>query len=85
MGDRNPSPQRSQSTIRSIKPKMRQRRHEDFMVSMQRGTDMSMQRTAQSMNARSRAADDWCDYSLDLQKRLDPVLPDSSLQRFQRL
>jgi hypothetical protein len=24
------------------------------------------------MNARSRAADDWCDYSLDLQKRLDP-------------
>jgi hypothetical protein len=50
----------------------RQRQHEDFMASMQRGTDMSMQRTAQSMNARSRAADDWCDYSLDLQKRLDP-------------
>jgi hypothetical protein len=58
---------------------MRQRQHEDFMVSMQRGTDMSMQRTAQSMNARSRAADDWCDYSLDLQKRLDPT-PDSSLK-----
>jgi hypothetical protein len=51
---------------------MRQRQHEDFMASMQRGTDMSMQRTAQSMNARSRAADDWSDYSLDLQKRLDP-------------
>ena len=51
---------------------MRQRQHEDFMVSMQRGTDMSMQRTAQSMNARRRAADDWCDYSVDLQKRLDP-------------
>jgi hypothetical protein len=39
---------------------------------MQRGTDMSRRRTAMSMNARSRLGDDWCDYSLDLQKRLDP-------------
>jgi len=65
---------------------MRQRQHEDFMVSMQRGTDMSMQRTAQSMNARSRAADDWCDYSLDLQKRLDPntglITKDSSAYNY---
>jgi hypothetical protein len=50
----------------------RQRQHEEFMASMQRGTDMSRRRTAMSMNARSRVGDDWCDYSLDLQKRLDP-------------
>jgi hypothetical protein len=50
---------------------MRQRQHEDSMASMQRGTDMSMQRTGQGMNARSRAGDDCCDYSLGLQKRLD--------------
>jgi hypothetical protein len=65
---------------------MRQRQHEDFMASMQRGTDMSMQRTAQSMDARSRAADDWCDYSLDLQKRLDPntglITKDSSAYNY---
>jgi hypothetical protein len=52
--------------------KMRQQQHEDFMASMQRGTDMSMQRAAESANASHRAADDWCDYSLDLQKRYDP-------------
>lgn len=51
---------------------MRQKQHEDFDASLQRGTDMSMARTQDSMNARSRAADDWCDYSLDQQKRLDP-------------
>ena len=56
---------------------MRQRQHEDFMA--------SMQRAAQSMNARSRA-DDWCDYSLDLQKRLDPntglITKDSSAYNY---
>jgi hypothetical protein len=51
---------------------MRQRQHEEFMASIQRGTDMSMQRTGDAMNARSRAADDWADYALDQQKRLDP-------------
>jgi len=35
------------------------------MSSMQRGTDMSMQRTADSMNARTTAASDWVDYALD--------------------
>jgi hypothetical protein len=51
---------------------LHQRQHEEFMAVMQRGTDMSMARTQESMNARSRVADDWCDYSLDQQKRLDP-------------
>ncbi|HEY0701187.1 MAG TPA: hypothetical protein VGD60_00325 [Candidatus Acidoferrales bacterium] len=51
---------------------MRQQQHDDFLATMQRGTDMSMQRTGDAMNARGRAADDWCDYSLDQQKRLDP-------------
>jgi hypothetical protein len=51
---------------------MRQHQHEQFLASMQRGTDMSMARANESINARHQAADDWCDYSLDLQKRLDP-------------
>ena len=51
---------------------MRQRQHEEFLSALQRGTDMSMQRTQDSMNARSRAAGDWADYALDVQKRRDP-------------
>jgi hypothetical protein len=51
---------------------LHQKQHDDFMAVMQRGTDMSMDRANDSMNARSRVADDWCDYSLDQQKRLDP-------------
>jgi hypothetical protein len=51
---------------------MHQRQHEDFMASMQRGTDMSMKRAADISNTNHRIADDWCDYSLDQQKRLDP-------------
>jgi hypothetical protein len=65
---------------------MRQQQHDDFMAVMQRGTDMSMQRTQDSMNARGRAADDWCDYSLDQQKRLDPntglITKDSSAYNY---
>ena len=34
---------------------------------------MSMARTKESMDARSRMAGDWADYALDLQKRRDPV------------
>ncbi len=52
---------------------MRQRQHEQFLATMQRGTDLSMQRTQDSMNARSRMAGDWADYALDLQKRRDPT------------
>jgi hypothetical protein len=51
---------------------LRQKQHEDFDATLKEGTDKSMQRTADNMNARGRAADDWCDYSLDQQKRLDP-------------
>jgi hypothetical protein len=65
---------------------MRQKQHEDFDASLKRGTDMSMARANDSMNARSRAADDWCDYSLDQQKRLDPntglITKDSSAYNY---
>ncbi len=65
---------------------MRQKQHDDFLAVMQRGTDMSMNRTGEAMNARSRAADDWCDYSLDQQKRLDPntglITKDSSAYNY---
>lgn len=61
---------------------MRQRQHEQFMATMQRGTDMSMHRAQEATNARSRAAGDWADYALDQQKRMDPrtgeVTKDSS-------
>lgn len=33
---------------------------------------MSMKRAADISNTNHRIADDWCDYSLDQQKRLDP-------------
>jgi hypothetical protein len=51
---------------------MRQKQHEDFDAVLKRGTDMSMQQAAATSNANHRAADDWADYSLDQQKRLDP-------------
>jgi hypothetical protein len=65
---------------------MRQRQHEQFLDTMQRGTDLSMKQAAASANANHRAADDWCDYSLDLQKRLDPntglITKDSSAYNY---
>ena len=65
---------------------MRQKQHEDFDASLQRGTDMSMARAKQAMNARSGAADDWCDYSLGQQKRMDPntglITKDSSAYNY---
>jgi hypothetical protein len=51
---------------------MRQRQHEQFMATMQRGTDMAMKRSQESTDARSRMAGDWADYALDQQKRRDP-------------
>ena len=50
----------------------RQRTHEAFMNSMQRGTNMSMNRTQQAMNARSTAASNVVDYALDQQTVRDP-------------
>jgi hypothetical protein len=65
---------------------MRQRQHEQFLDTMQRGTDLSMKQAAASANANHRAADDWSDYSLDLQKRLDPntglITKDSSAYNY---
>jgi hypothetical protein len=51
---------------------VQQQMHEDFMATMQRGTDMSMARTEVSMNARSTAASDWVDYALDQRTVMDP-------------
>jgi hypothetical protein len=65
---------------------LRQKQHEDFDAQLKEGTQRSMQHTANNMNARARAADDWCDYSLDQQKRLDPntglITKDSSAYNY---
>jgi hypothetical protein len=65
---------------------LRQKQHDDFDATLKEGTQRSMQDTADGMNARSRAADDWCDYSLDQQKRLDPntglITKDSSAYNY---
>jgi hypothetical protein len=46
--------------------------HQQFLATMQRGTDMSMARTQQSMDARSTATSDWVDYALDQRTVMDP-------------
>lgn len=51
---------------------VRQQMHEDFLSTMQRGTNMSMARTQENMNARSSATSDWVDYALDRQTVVDP-------------
>ena len=52
---------------------VRQQMHEQFLSTMQRGTDMSMARTQANMNARSTATSDWVDYALDRQTVRDPT------------
>jgi hypothetical protein len=52
---------------------VRQQMHEQFLATMQRGTDMSMARTQASMNARSTATSDWVDYALDQKTVMDPT------------
>ena len=51
---------------------VRQRMHDQFLATMQRGTDLSMQRATDSMNARSTSASDWVDYALDRRTVIDP-------------
>jgi hypothetical protein len=51
---------------------VRQHMHEDFLATMQRGTDMSMNRAAQIANTNHTIASDWVDYSLDQQTVRDP-------------
>jgi hypothetical protein len=52
---------------------VRQQMHEQFLSTLQRGTDMSMARTQANMNARSTATSDWVDYALDRQTVRDPT------------
>ncbi len=51
---------------------VQQQMHEDFMATMQRGTDLSMARVTANMKARSTATSDWVDYSLDQRTVMDP-------------
>jgi hypothetical protein len=51
---------------------VRQQMHEQFMATMQAGTDASMARTQANMNARSTATSDWVDFALDRQTVRDP-------------
>lgn len=51
---------------------VRQQMHEEFLSTMQRGTDMSMNRAAQIANSNHTIASDWVDYSLDQQTVRDP-------------
>jgi hypothetical protein len=50
---------------------VQQQVHDQFLATMQRGTDMSMARAQDSMNARSTAASDMVDYSPDRQTVMD--------------
>lgn len=50
---------------------VQQQMHNEFMNTMQRGTNMSMQRTSDAMNARTTAASDWVDYALDRKTVMD--------------
>lgn len=51
---------------------VRQRMHEQFLSTMQRGTDMSMHRAAEVANSNHRMASDVVDYALDRQTVRDP-------------
>jgi hypothetical protein len=51
----------------------RQRMHEQFLSTMQRGTDMSMRHAADVANSNHRMASDVVDYALDRQTVKDPV------------
>jgi len=51
---------------------VRQQMHEEFLSTMQRGTDMSMNRAAQVANSNHTIASDWVDYSLNQQTVRDP-------------
>ena len=51
---------------------VRQHMHEEFLSTMQRGTTMSMNRSAQIANSNHTITSDWVDYSLDRQTVRDP-------------
>jgi len=52
---------------------LQQRQHEEFLSTLQRGTNMSMQRAAQSSSAQQTAASDMVDYALGQQTVRDPT------------
>ncbi len=52
---------------------VRQDMHEQFLATMQRGTDLSMSNANASMNARSTGASDMVDYALDRRTVADPT------------
>jgi hypothetical protein len=51
---------------------VRQQMHNEFLTTLQRGTNLSMLRTQESMFARTTAASDWVDYALDQKTVMDP-------------
>jgi len=51
---------------------LRQHMHEQFMATLQRGTDQSLARSAQIANTNHTIAQDWVDFSLDRQTVRDP-------------
>ncbi len=57
---------------------VRQQMHESFLATMQRGTNLSMQRAAQVANSNHRMAQDVVDYALDRQTVLDPATGQTS-------
>ncbi len=70
--DRNNKQMQAQQANFQQSQAVRQHMHEEFLSTMQRGTDMSMARTGEAMNARSTATSDWVDYALDRRTVLDP-------------
>lgn len=48
------------------------KQHEDFMATMQRGSDRNLEDQKHIWSGQQRMADDWCDYALGLQKRYNP-------------
>jgi hypothetical protein len=51
---------------------VRAQQHQQFLATMQEGTDRSMARAAEAANSRHAIAQDWCDYALDRQTVTGP-------------
>lgn len=51
---------------------VRAQQHQQFLATMQEGTDRSMARAAEAANSRHAIAQDWCDYVLDRQTVTGP-------------
>jgi len=51
---------------------MRSQQHQQFLATMQEGTQRSMARAQEAANSRHAVAQDWCDYALDRQTVTGP-------------